>query len=304
MLVYVRQDQASKLLKPIAEDDVPHGLIEEIEKNKKMDEERVNSWKNDLLKNNFYQRKKGEDFFKIYITSFELLEDLGTPGLTFYKRGNRDEEYATKFLKNKSRRLKMYLRKNYKVYDLLKYISDSTGIPQVQLSVETFTNSLLKDQLMIWKISIAKEQINQILKRSYFVTTSPNVLVLANGVNSNQTKSIFFVHTLDRKRYPVIFKNIGEYSSIFFDINCKNVLDFVTYNESPNGLYPIEDKSDAMEIEVAKETNGNVNGNGVEKDSSKVEEILRTADQLFLDVVDEKYIIIFLKVKWEFKELL
>ena len=42
MLVYVRQDQASKLLKPIAEDDVPHGLIEEIEKNKKMDEERVN----------------------------------------------------------------------------------------------------------------------------------------------------------------------------------------------------------------------------------------------------------------------
>jgi len=229
---------------------------------------------------------------------------LGTPGLTFYKRGNRDEEYATKFLKNKSRRLKMYLRKNYKVYDLLKYISDSTGIPQVQLSVETFTNSLLKDQLMIWKISIAKEQINQVLKRSYFVTTSPNVLVLANGVNSNQTKSIFFVHTLDRKRYPVIFKNIGEYSSIFFDINCKNVLDFVTYNESPNGLYPIEDKSDAMEIEVAKETNGNVNGNGVEKDSSKVEEILRTADQLFLDVVDEKYIIIFLKVKWEFKELL
>lgn len=41
MLVYVRQDQADKLLKPITEDDVPHGLIEEIEKNKKMDEERV-----------------------------------------------------------------------------------------------------------------------------------------------------------------------------------------------------------------------------------------------------------------------
>jgi len=149
---------------------------------------------------------------------------------------------------------------------------------------------------MIWKISIAKEQINQVLKRSYFVTTSPNVLVLANGVNSNQTKSIFFVHTLDRKKYPVLFKKIGEYNSIFFDITCKNVLDFVTYNESPNGLYQIEDKSDAMEIEVAKETNGNVNGNGAEKDSSKVEEVLRTADQLFLDVVDEKYIIIFLKV--------
>jgi len=267
MLVYVRQDQAHKLLKPISENDVPHGLIEEIEKNKKMDEER---------------RKKGEDFFKIYMTSFELLYDLGTPGLTFYKRGNRDEEYATKFLKNKSKRLKMYLRKNFKVYDLLKYISDSTGIPQ--------------DQLMIWKISIAKEQINQVLKRSYFVATSPNVLVLSNGVNSNQTKSIFFVHTLDKKRYPTIFKYIGSYNSTFFDITCKNELDFVTYNQSPNGLYQIEDKSDQMEIEVAKDTNGHVNGNGTEKDSSKVEEVLKGANQMFLDMVDEKYVIVFLKV--------
>ena len=77
------------------------------------------------------KRKKGEDFFKIYLTSFELLYDLKTPGLTFYKRGNRDEEYATKFLKNKSKRLKMYLRKNFKAHDLLRYISESTGIPQV-----------------------------------------------------------------------------------------------------------------------------------------------------------------------------
>jgi len=75
------------------------------------------------------------------MTSFELLEDLETPGLTFYKRGNRDEEYATKFLKNKSRRLKMYLRKNYKVYDLLKYISESTGVPQVSFLAKKFLPS-------------------------------------------------------------------------------------------------------------------------------------------------------------------
>lgn len=67
MLVYVRQDQASKLLKPIAEDDVPHGLIEEIEKNKKMDEERVNSWKSNLLKTIFIREKK-EKIFSRFIS--------------------------------------------------------------------------------------------------------------------------------------------------------------------------------------------------------------------------------------------
>ena len=133
---------------------------------------------------------------------------------------------------------------------------------------------------MIWKISLAKEQISQVLKRGY-LTSSPNVSVLANGVNSNQTKSIFFVHTLDRKRYPRIFNLREKYVSSFFDINCKNMLEFVNYNNSP---IEIEDRNDKIEVEAP------------EKDSSKVEELLRTANQLFLDLLDEKYLLVFLKV--------
>jgi len=67
----------------------------------------------------------------MYITSFELLQKLDTPGLAFYKMGSKDDEYVTRFLNNKTRRIKIYMKKNYKVYDLLKFISDQTGIPQV-----------------------------------------------------------------------------------------------------------------------------------------------------------------------------
>ncbi len=41
MLVYVRMDTIEKILKPITQEDIPAKLIEEIEKNKKIDEERV-----------------------------------------------------------------------------------------------------------------------------------------------------------------------------------------------------------------------------------------------------------------------
>jgi hypothetical protein len=41
MLVYLRSDKITELLKPIENEDVPQKLIEEIEKNKKFDEEKV-----------------------------------------------------------------------------------------------------------------------------------------------------------------------------------------------------------------------------------------------------------------------
>jgi len=142
---------------------------------------------------------------------------------------------------------------------------------------------------MIWKISIAKEQISQVLKRAYFEKNqSPNVLVLANGVNSNQTKSIFFVQTLDRVKYPRIFNLREKYVSSFFDINCKNELEFVSYNNYNNDKIEIEEKNGKTETD-GKENN--------DKDSSKVEEVLKEANQLFLDLLEEKYILVFLKVK-------
>jgi len=145
---------------------------------------------------------------------------------------------------------------------------------------------------MIWKISLAKEQISQVLKRAYLTTQSPNVLVLGNGVNSNQTKSIFFVNTLDRVKYPEIFSQREKYTSSFFDINCKNELEFVNYNtNNNNGIIEIEEKNGKTENDV-KENN--------DKDSSKVEEVLKGANQLFLDLLDEKYILVFLKVNHQF----
>eukprot|EP00330_Aristerostoma_sp_ATCC50986_P005950 CAMPEP_0114579608 /NCGR_PEP_ID=MMETSP0125-20121206/3944_1 /TAXON_ID=485358 ORGANISM="Aristerostoma sp., Strain ATCC 50986" /NCGR_SAMPLE_ID=MMETSP0125 /ASSEMBLY_ACC=CAM_ASM_000245 /LENGTH=207 /DNA_ID=CAMNT_0001770441 /DNA_START=1456 /DNA_END=2079 /DNA_ORIENTATION=+ len=114
MLVYIRKNDISDYLKEIENDEVPRELIEEIEKNKKVEEER---------------RKKGEEFFKIYITSFELLKGMDSPGLAFYKMNNKDDQYQTRFMKNKQRRLKVYFRKNSKVIDLLKFISENTGIP-------------------------------------------------------------------------------------------------------------------------------------------------------------------------------
>lgn len=135
---------------------------------------------------------------------------------------------------------------------------------------------------MIWKISIAKEQISQVLRRNFLVNPSPNVLVLANGVNSNQTKSIFLVHTLDRVKYPELFVHKEKYISSFFDITCKNALDFATYNNKS------ESESDRMEEEIKE--------NG-EKDIVKIDEVLKGANQQFLDLIDERYTIIFLKVK-------
>ncbi len=137
---------------------------------------------------------------------------------------------------------------------------------------------------MIWKISLSKEQINQVLKRSFLTNppTPPNVLVLANGVNSNQTKSILFVHTLDRNRYPEVFSQREKYASSFFGVACKNEVEFVRYQNSK------------IEIEMPlRESNGDMNQ---ETDSSKIEEVLKNAHQLFLDLLDEKYLIVFLKV--------
>ena len=136
---------------------------------------------------------------------------------------------------------------------------------------------------MMWKIGLAKEQIAQVLKRNYLTSPSPNVLVLANGVNSNQTKSIFIIHTLDRAKYPVIFKENESHLSTYFEISCKNVLDFVCYNEQ----IQIEQKLERLDFEP-KESN--------EKEATKIDEIPKDANQLFLDLIDEKYIIVFLKV--------
>lgn len=77
------------------------------------------------------KRKKGEEYFKFYITSPEILMGQNTPGLTFYKMGSKDDEYAERFLRNKTKRLKVYFKKTAKVLDLQKFISDNTGIPMV-----------------------------------------------------------------------------------------------------------------------------------------------------------------------------
>lgn len=134
---------------------------------------------------------------------------------------------------------------------------------------------------MIWKIS-TKEQVSQVLKRSY-LTTSPTVAVLANGVNSNQTKAIFLVHSVNREKYPEIFNRTDSYISNYFDFNCKNEVKFRSYNDT----MPIEenvDKSDLDPKELA------------EKEAENVAEFIRSSDQYFLDLIDERYMIVFWKV--------
>jgi len=177
--------------------------------------------------------------------------------------GAKDEDYADRFLRNKSKRLKVYFKKNSKVLDLLKFISDNTGIPQ--------------QEIMIWKITIAKEQMSQVLKKNFLNSTGPNLTVLGNGVNSNQTKSIFFVHTLNKTKYPAIFQPKEKYASSFNDVVCKNALEFAQY--------PVE-----MEIEPKTQNSDS------DKDSTKVENLLDGASQTYLDLLDEKYLIVFMKV--------
>lgn len=67
----------------------------------------------------------------MYLTSFDLFEDITTPGLTYYKMGNYDEEHYEKYIKNKSKRYKLQVPKAYKVPELLQMITEETGIPSV-----------------------------------------------------------------------------------------------------------------------------------------------------------------------------
>mmetsp|Transcript_10577 Transcript_10577/g.9143 ORF Transcript_10577/g.9143 Transcript_10577/m.9143 type:complete len:239 (-) Transcript_10577:1919-2635(-) len=115
MLVYIRADMTGKYLRPLTHEDIPRSLINEIEATKRAEEER---------------KRKNEDFVKIYLTSFDLLKDINTPGLTFYRMGNNDKDFDVRFFKKtKHRRLKIYVRKNYKVSDLMEFISQQTNIP-------------------------------------------------------------------------------------------------------------------------------------------------------------------------------
>jgi hypothetical protein len=56
---------------------------------------------------------------------------MNTPGFAFYKMGKSDDEYIERMLRDKSKRLKVYFKKNSKVTDLQKFISDNSGIPLV-----------------------------------------------------------------------------------------------------------------------------------------------------------------------------
>lgn len=76
------------------------------------------------------------------MSSFELLEDINTPGLTYYRMGSYDEEHCEKFIKDKRRRYKMQVPKTHRVPELLQMISEETGIPQVLLiHIITATNN-------------------------------------------------------------------------------------------------------------------------------------------------------------------
>lgn len=68
---------------------------------------------------------------KIYLTSFDLLEDINTPGLTHYRLGGHDDENVEKFTKDKSKRYKLRMPKSSKIPDLLETITELSGIPKV-----------------------------------------------------------------------------------------------------------------------------------------------------------------------------
>jgi hypothetical protein len=127
---------------------------------------------------------------------------------------------------------------------------------------------------MVWKISTNREQFTPVTKRSLLGSGGTSLNILCTGVNQNQsqTKAIFFVHTITRNNYPYIFKLREPYHSEYFGIKCKNTVEFVEYDP---------------EIEIMQDI----------PEDEKVENIVfKRAGPILNDLMDEKYLFIFLKV--------
>ena len=69
---------------------------------------------------------------------------------------------------------------------------------------------------------------------------------MANGPGSNSTKSIFFVHPVNRKKYPHIFKGCDPYHTNYFGIKCKNHVKFKEYSAINQEIYPKADIIDEL----------------------------------------------------------
>jgi hypothetical protein len=143
-----------------------------------------------------------------------------------------------------------------------------------------------------------------VLKRNFLSQTGPGLHVLANGVNSSQTKSIFVVHTISRDKYPFIFTQREKYTSSFFDINCKNVLEFAKYDvemeikmtqSERESLESIKINGQSFEIPKLEESKGS-NDSTDKIEPFKLDKILENASQTYLELLDEKVFLVLLKV--------
>lgn len=63
------------------------------------------------------------------------MKDIDTPGLTYYRMGNYDEEHCEKFIKDKYKRYKMQVPKTHKIPELLQMIEEESGIPHVRTCI-------------------------------------------------------------------------------------------------------------------------------------------------------------------------
>lgn len=124
---------------------------------------------------------------------------------------------------------------------------------------------------MIWKISTNKEQITPVTKRSMLSSGGTSIQLLCSGV-SNQTKAIFFVHSLTKNNYPRIFQRTEPYHFENDGVRCKNAVQFVEY----------ENDIEVTGMQLENESTENV--------------ILKRASPLLNDLMDEQYLFVFLKL--------
>lgn len=54
---------------------------------------------------------------KVYLTSFDILKNIQTPGVIYNPRGNNDDYFKNKFLKTKEHRFKLRVSNDIGVVD-------------------------------------------------------------------------------------------------------------------------------------------------------------------------------------------